>query len=107
MQATVKAKTTRKSNKLRLMALWENQGLIAYVQPDGSIGLFAQKGVHTKLTHQEKIIGISEGVLNERVMNCIEVPNGITLYHEEPSIQGKVKTVFPAERFKQQLKRLM
>lgn len=92
--------------KLRLMAIWEDKGIIAYINTFGAVDYFSQKGIHSELTEMEREIALKQGVISATALKCPEIPSNVTLYHEEPSIQGRVAVRFPVQSFRKSLRRL-
>lgn len=88
----------------KLTAISEYGGIITYIREDGEVCAFAQRGVYSKLTVDERDLGIQLGLLDPSIVQVRgEVPSDVKLVYEEPSIQGKVKVKFPVTAFRKEL----
>lgn len=92
--------------KVTYTALWQQGGLIAFIDENGQTGLFAQRGIHSKLTQDEIVAAINLGLLDGRVMNCMEIPANVKLEFEDPYIQGEVEENLPVRFIKSQIRHM-
>lgn len=94
----------KRISKTKLMAVSVYGGVITYIMPNGNIGYFAQRGIHSKLTPAERLVGIQNGIISPDVNGLREVPRNVSLSFEEPRIQGRVPVSFPVQMFRQQIR---
>ena len=79
--------------RLVLTAVTVYKGIIQVIMPNGSIALYAQRGVG-ELTLDEAVVAIERDIIRPDAFNLPELPTNIDISFEDPSIQGRALAKF-------------
>lgn len=80
--------------KVIVYLVYDMGGILGVIEPDGSIGEYAKRGLKKAFkTPEEKELAVKMGI-NPKAFSLKEFPRNYKLIVEEPSIMGKVTVSF-------------
>ena len=80
-----------------LTAVMISGGIIQLIEPDGSIGYYAQRGIH-KLSKADMCYAIETRMVDPRAFNLKELPKNYSISFECPEVQGKAVATFNLDK---------
>lgn len=87
--------SNKSSQRIYLLAVTVQCGIIQLINADGTIGYYRQRGIQ-RLTDKEKKMFIQLGFLHPNWEMYRELPSNISIYYEDEYIQGKARATFPS-----------
>lgn len=89
--------STKKQEREYLTAISITGGIITLIQPDGSIGLYRQRGIG-QLSLATKALLINHGQLDPWWEKYRELPKNWSIEFEDEEIMGKARATFPVPK---------
>lgn len=78
---------------LHLTAINISKGVITLIEPNGTVGVYAQRGID-KLSNDEFMRLVRSGRLDSRVMELPKLPSNYCISFEDEETMGKAKPSF-------------
>ena len=83
-----------KQERIYLMAITIEKGIITLIEEEGNIGYYRQRGIQ-RINPTIRALLIQRGFLDKRWQTVPELPRNYSIYYEEPDIQGRAVATYP------------